>query len=688
MNKPVQFLLEIGTEEVPARFFAQALRSFQDLVGTHFEKNSIEHSDIRCFATPRRLVVTAVITADMQKTTVAEVSGPPVKAAFDSEGKPSKAAEGFARAQGVEVNDLKVKDTPKGQYIVAVKETKGQKVSKVLPSVVPEIIKGLSFPKSMRWGDHALRFVRPIRWILCLLGPSVVRFSIDGIKSGRYTYGHKLLSPGRISVKEPSGFEKLLNKHQVIVDHEKRFAQIEKEIERLTARSGIRCIRDDELMDTVNFLVERPFGVLCTFHEDYLQLAPELLITVMKDHQKYFAVQDKKGNMKNSFIVISNTNSRNIKAVREGAEKVIKARFEDARFYYTEDIKLKLIDRLELLKGMTFHEKLGSLYDKTRRIKNIAGAIAEITAQSLLPQVTAAAELCKADLTSGVVREFPELQGITGYHYAVQEGIDRDTADAIREHYKPANASDTIPGSDTGRIISLADKIDSITGFFSAGIIPSGSEDPYALRRQAQGIIQILIDSGYAISIRDLVTISMEALGVAETGFLSALDTFIIQRVEYALASMDLSDDIVKSLLREALSVNLSVLSEKGKALVRFKRSPHYGDFILAVKRVRNILPDDIKRNVQDDLLKESVEKDLHVRTIHLSEQLRSCLEKSEYQDSLHHLEAMTAHINAFFDTVLVMDKDPSIRDNRLALLSEVWDAVSLFCDFSLLSER
>lgn len=688
MKKGLSFLLEIGTEEIPARFFGKAIASTRELTGDVFSRNNIVHSEIRCFATPRRIIVFTFFPSDMQGSTITEVSGPPIRAAFDKDGNPTQAAEGFARAQGVSVADLNVKDTPKGQYISVVRETKGAKISKVLPSIVPEIISGIHFPKNMRWGRHTIRFVRPIRWILCLLGPSVIRFDVDGIKSGRYTFGHRLLSPKRIGIKTPSEFERVLSKHQVVVDHEKRKVSIEEEIDKLSRKSDLRCIRDAELIDTVNFLVEKPFGVLCSFPESYLKLPKELLITVMKDHQKYFAMQDSKGRMKNAFIVISNTNMRNAKAVRDGAEKVIRARFEDAQFYYKEDIKINLADRLELLKGITFHEKLGSLYDKVRRIKSVALSIADRINPDLSAGVSLVCDACKADLTTGVVREFPELQGITGYYYALHEGMAAELASAIREHYKPLNTSDSVPASDVGRIVSLADKMDSIVSFFSAGIVPSGSEDPYALRRQAQGIIQVLISSDYALTVQELINYSIASLKPSTSDFIEPLKAFLVQRVEYTLSSQGFSDDIVRSLIGGALDVNPNILTQKSESLVRFKKHSGYAGFITAIKRVRNILTDTVISTVQHELLREGVEKNLYQHTQEMIQRVQALQGTGDYIGALKQLETMTAPINAFFEGVLVMDKDDSIRKNRLALLSLIWDIAKSFCDFSHLSDK
>ncbi len=688
MSTHTPFLLEIGTEEIPARFFDIVLPLLEKNAADTFEKHRIEHSDIRCIATPRRIALSANILSPVQKSIVTEVTGPPVKAAFDANNHPTKAAEGFARSQGVKVTDLKTKSTDKGDYIAVIKEIKGEKVSKVLPDIVPEIILSLHFPKSMRWGYHSIRFARPIRWLLCLYGSSVVRFDIDGIKSGQFTWGHRLLANKRVKIEHPKKYESTLKKLSVIVDQYKRKELIQKGIENLEEKTGTNCIKDKELLDTVNYLVEYPYAVLCGFPEEYLMLPDELLITVMKDHQKYFALTNKKGNLVNSFVVISNNNSKIASTVRAGAEKVIKARFEDAKFYYTEDIKTTLEQRLDELKRVTYHEKIGTIFEKVERIRSVASEICDRIGLDIKDNVSLVAQLSKSDLTTGVVREFPELQGVTGYYYALNEKLSKEVAVAIKEHYKPAHSGDTVPSSEEGKIVSIADKIDSVSAFFSVGITPTGSEDPYALRRQAQGVVQILMTSGYPISLKDLIKIALNRLTAEKSDVIEAISAFFVQRIEFALTTSGYKEDEVKSVLHESLDLPLHVLIDKLSAVSKFKRSALYNDFLLAIKRARNILPESLSGKIDEELLSQNAEIDLNKQIDTISKKIDTIIASHDFESAINEMLTITESINRFFDEVLVMDKNENVKNNRLALLKNVWDTSIKICDFSKLSEK
>jgi len=688
MSCNIPFLLEIGTEEIPARFFETALPQLMNNAANILEKNRIEFSDIRCHGTPRRLVLSLCIINPFQKSIVSEVTGPPVKAAFDADNRPTRAAEGFARSQGVRVSDLKIKKTERGEYVAAVKEIKGEKVSKVLPSIVPEIITSIHFPKSMRWGHHTMRYARPIRWLLCLLGDKVVRFELDGIRSGRYSYGHRLLANRRIKIDSPKDFEKELKRHSVIVDPARRKEMIEKGIRKLAQKSGTKSLTDEELLRTVNYLVEYPCPVLCSFPDEYLFLPEELLITVMKDHQKYFALKNRRGKLSNKFVVISNTNSRIASTVRAGAEKVIRARFEDARFYYNEDTRKTLRQRLDDLKQVTFHEKIGTVYEKVERIKAIAEDLCRKIDPALMESVLEAAELCKSDLTTGVVREFPELQGIIGYYYALNEKLPEQVALSIKEHYKPLHAGDTVPSTEEGRIVSMADKIDSIAAFFSQGMIPTGSEDPYALRRQAQGIVQILLSSGWRVTIDELIDMGAAGLGGLSDDTRVSMASFFTQRVEFVLSSMGYGSDVIQSLLKHAVSTPLDELKKKAGVISRFKKSGTYSDFLFAIKRTKNILPGTPLPDVSPALFSEAAERTLHERHGEIRDMVNDLADRGDYASALDRLAMLTGAINEFFDTVLVMDRDERIRDNRLALLNNIWNTALNICDFSRLAEK
>ncbi|UCG79078.1 MAG: glycine--tRNA ligase subunit beta [Nitrospirota bacterium] len=688
MNARIPFLLEIGTEEIPARFFRTAIPDLKRHTSELFDRNRVEFTDIECFATPRRLTVKAIITSDSQKSIVTEVTGPPVKASFDDNNNPTKAAEGFARSQGVAVKDLRIKKTDRGEYIAAVKEEKGEKISRVLPVVAPEIVRSLHFPKSMRWGNHSFRFARPVNWILCMLGRSVVRFEIDGIKSGQNCWGHRLLANSKIKLEHPGSYEGTLKKYSVIVDHSKRRQIIEKSIIKIADSSKAKYIKDDELLDTVNFLVEYPYAVKCSFPEKYLELPEELLITVMKDHQKYFAMSNKKGKLINSFIVISNTNSKAASVVRTGAEKVIKARFEDARFYFNDDRKTNLMERIDTLKGVTFHDKIGTVHEKVQRIVMIVSDLADSAGIKDKDTIVMTAKLCKADLTSGVVREFPELQGIIGHYYALNDGLSNDLAVSIKEHYKPVQAGDASPSTTAGKITSIADKIDSIYSFFSIGEIPTGSEDPFALRRQSQGIVQILFDSEFDLSVSDIIEAAEKSSGNANEEAKKNIKSFFKQRVEHALGSSGAGGDVVNSVIDGCLDMPLNLLKKKVIALIDLKRTANYSDFILSIKRVHNILPENPPSSVNGDLFSTDAESDLFNRISEIESKASLSLNEHDFDSALKTIVSLTPSINRFFDEVLVMDKDDKIRQNRLALLCRLSQLSSKICDLSKLSEK
>jgi glycyl-tRNA synthetase beta chain len=418
MNHP-SLLLEIGAEEIPARFLRGAISDLKNIAARIFSEYRVDYKNMNTFGTPRRLVLIVEGLNTVQEKVIKEVFGPSRQAAFDSKGNPTKAAAGFANSLGIKISDLIIKQRGKGDYVAAVIEKKGLETKAVLPELSKKIILSLHFPKAMRWGDTQLSFVRPIHRILAIFGSEIVNFELDGLKSSNMTKGHRFLSPSAFLIKDIASFMNLLENNFVILDHEKRKNIIRNGIASLFNTPDRQPIIDEELLDTVNFLVEFPVPVLCSFSDEYLKLPKELLITVMKDHQKYFAVQDSKGNLINNFVVISNTRAENSGTVMIGAERVIKARFDDAKFYYFDDIKKHLSDRVENLKQVTFHDELGTLFEKTERVKSIAGFLSEKLDPSLKDRVTRAGYLSKSDLITGVVREFPELQGVMGKYYAL-----------------------------------------------------------------------------------------------------------------------------------------------------------------------------------------------------------------------------------------------------------------------------
>lgn len=680
-------LLEIGTEDIPARFLPSAIQQLKDSGEAVLKENNIKFSGTKTYGSPRRLALIVDGISPVQEDRTKEVFGPSRKIAFDENGKPTKAAIGFANSQGINVERLVMKSKDKGEYAVAIIEEKGRHVKELLPDILKRVISSIHLPKSMRWGNNNIRFVRPIRWILALFDEEVISFEIDGIKSGNMTRGHRFLSPAAFKVKEISSYTKLLANNHVIVDRADRKRIIEDRAKKLSASVGGRVVKDEILLETVADLVEYPVPVLGSFSPEYLNLPKELLIIVMKEHQKYFAVEDSEGRLMNYFVVVSNTHEGNTETIKAGAERVIKARFEDARFYFDEDKKRRLEDRVEDLKNVTHHERLGSLYNKILRVNHLGAYLASKINPSLVQKAERAALLSKTDLLSGVVREFPELQGIMGKYYAVNDSEDVAVACAIMEQYLPAYHGDRLPETEVGTILSLADKLDNIVSFFSVGLIPSGSEDPFALRRQTLAVIAIILNKGYDISLQDMVAGAFRSLrgikkqeGVKETVF-----QFFEQRLDPMFSSQGYPFDVVQSVLSLSTKIPLREIKKRLDAVQGFKNDKGYDDFLTAIKRVKNIIPGTKLPALKVRLLLEEPEKGLYEKLNAIKTDIALLLNESKYHEALRTLLTMTDQINNFFDHVLVMDKREEIKLNRLALLKNVWALASAIADFSKL---
>lgn len=665
-------VLEIGTEEIPARFLPDALAALKAQAERLFSEHRLPSQSLRTYATPRRLSLLAEV-APSQTEEEREIWGPPVTAAYDAEGSPTKAAEAFAKSCGLPVYALKRKEKGKGTYVVATVKEHSRPTLDILPEILPRLIVSLGFPKSMRWGDGTLRFVRPIQWIFAMYQNEKIRFDLDGLKSGTTTRGHRFLSPATFEVKDGRTYVNLLRNNFVILDPEERRRLIIEGAQKIAASDGLSLVEDEALLEHVLYLVEYPVPVLCGFPSDYLTLPEELLITVMKDHQKYFALQDGDRNLANRFVVVSNTKHDNADMIRKGAERVIKARFEDARFYFDEDRKTPLEQRLDGLRKVIYHDRLGSLYDKTLRINALADFIGERCRPAVKDAIRTASLLCKADLISGVVREFPELQGIMGRYYALNDGYETDVATAIAEHYLPTHSGGNLPQTDIGAIVSLADKTDNITSFFVIGETPTGTEDPFALRRQALGIIAILMERGYTLSISELLERGIRNHPVKDHGaLLRDLVRFFEQRTEPLFSSMGYPQDIIASVLRFAGSTPFSTFRDRLEALKRFKTQPGYDAFMLAMKRVNNIAPKEDVPEPEERLFEHEEEKTLSREMQRVAPRLGPLLEKHDFITALVMLQSLTGPINTFFDKVLVMDNREDVKQNRLSLLRQV----------------
>jgi len=683
-------ILEIGVEEIPARFLPEALTLLKSIATDVFRESHTICGDMETFGTPRRLALSISNVDEVQLSERQSVLGPPKSVAIDADGKYTKAALGFAKKLGVEPDALSIAKTDKGEYLQAVKEEGGGKSEDFLPEMLKKIILSLHFPKSMRWGDGDLKFVRPIHWIVAMFGKDVISFELDGIRSGNRSRGHRFLAPAEFEIDDPASYEELLGERYVVVNRDDRVDIIKTGSNRLC--KAVSCVphyatEDQPLI--VADLVEYPQAVLGSFDEKYLKLPKELLVSVMWGHQKYFSVTDSDGNLRNHFIIVSNTKEDNADTVRRGAERVIRARFDDARFYYEEDLARTLSSRVEDLKKVTFHEKLGSLHDKTMRVKALASKIADAVNPKLKDKAERAAELAKTDLITGVVYEFPELQGIMGKYYATNDKEAPAVATALMEQYLPAFSGDAVPGGDVGAIVGLADRMDNIAAFFSIGLKPTGSEDPFALRRQAIALIAILTEKGYDISLGRMVEDALEGLGALRgpAGVEREILEFIMLRLEGLLVADGHPVDCVQSVIGFAADSPLKSLQVRLKAVERFKEHSDYNDFLAAVKRVRNITTKEDFPGPDARLMTVDEEKKL-LKALGKAKDFGTQLKKADYDGAIEKLLTLTGPINEFFDKVLVMDKDEKVKNNRLSLLKDIWTAASQVADFSKLAER
>ncbi len=511
MNRDL--LLEIGTEEIPAKFMPASLSQLESIASTMLNEQRIIYGKVKVLGTPRRLTLIVEEIEEVQADITVESKGPSIKVAYDN-GTATKAAIGFARGQGVAVEELVIRDG----YIYAVKELRGQAVTNLLPSIMSDIINALSFPKNMRWANLDIKFVRPIRWIVSLFGNEIIPFSIAGVNSGNKTRGHRFLGQEEIIVDNVADYFQKLQENYVMIDQEERRNVIRCQIEELAVQQGGIADIDEELLQEVIYLVEFPTALCGKFDTDFLKLPKEAIITPMREHQRYFPVLSPNGELLPVFITVRNGGSDYLSTVQHGNERVLKARLSDAQFFFIEDRKTPLSQRLDRLKSIVFQEGLGTLFDKTQRIKKLALMIAEAAGLDLDQTIVRAAELSKADLVTSMVYEFTELQGVMGREYALLDGENKDTAQAIYEHYLPRFSGDSLPQSTAGRAVSIADKMDNIVATFSRGLIPTGSQDPYALRRQALGIVNILIDSKYNLSLAQIIDNSISLVKESYVG--------------------------------------------------------------------------------------------------------------------------------------------------------------------------
>ena len=690
---PVDFLLEIGTEEIPAGYISPALDQLQAVAAQSLENARLPFEDIRTLATPRRLTLWIKGLATLQPDQVTEVVGPPKRVAYDADGNPTKAALGFANTQEVNIEDLKIVETPRGEYVAADKLEKGQSVHDLLKTEIPEWIQSLNFPKTMRWDN--LRFARPIRWLVALLGDGVVDFQLDTLRSGRQTYGHRSLNPESVELSSASleDYIESLQRVNVTVDPETRRQEIENQVAEILKAEGCLTLIDPELLDTVNFLVEHPQAVVGSFSESHLALPTEVLITPMKTQQRYFPMWQSDEKLAAQFITISNGTDGNLDGVRHGNERVLHARLNDAAFFYNEDQKTSLVDKVDRLHNVVFQVKLGSLHDKLTRLKALATFIAEQIGvdESVKDNVIRAASLCKADLTTQMVIEFPSLQGIIGKYYAENSGESNAVAVAIEEHYQPIAADAPIPRTDVGTIVALADKIDTIVGYFGIDERPTGSQDPYSLRRHAIGTIRILHERNHRLALTAVIEKAIELYQVdfVEDTKTAVLD-FIKGRMEVLLQGESYMPDLTYApdLIDAVLAtdeVDVIDILERAAVLKTFREQPDFDRIYPALNRVLRILPDQPPTEIQPNLFQDEAEKQLGKVVDTAEAELSRSVQKRDYEELLTQLGELQPVIDQFFDDVMVMAEDNAIRSNRLALLNAIAQKVYPLADLTKL---
>jgi glycyl-tRNA synthetase beta chain len=694
-------LIEIVSEEIPAGYIAPALEAMKNLMGQKLSQARLEYGAMETFGTPRRLALMVQEVSERQASVTREVVGPPKAAAFDAKGRPTRAAEGFAKGQGVSVKRLTIKKTAKGEYVCVKKLERGQASWRLLQSVIPELIMAIPFPKSMRWSDLSLVFTRPIHGVLALFGDRIIPFKMENIRSGRRTVGHRFMHPGRISISEVSDYVPALRSAFVLADVVERKHAIQEEITRAARKLGGEVISDNDLLDTVTHLVEYPAVSAGTFDKGFLEVPQEVLITAMREHQKYFAVVGSDQQLLPCFIAVNNTPVEDIALVTAGHERVLRARLSDARFFFETDSKTPPHEIVERLNGVLFQAKLGTMFEKVCRVQKLAEHLADLTAPDLKASVSRGAWLCKSDLTTQMVNEFPKLQGVMGRIYAARAGEPEAAARAIEEHYLPAYAGGALPATVPGSLVSIADKLDTVCGCFGVGLIPSGTSDPYALRRQTIGIIQIILTQAFPFSLKGLIEKSLELVhdkisGDTEQLVLQVL-TFFQHRMEHLLAEEGFSKDVITAVVSASME-DLPAVRKRTEALEALKAEPDFQPLAIAFKRVANIIRQakergeivsgglDAPAKTDPGLFQESCEEALFDALKKVEYDMSEDLKSGAFDLALLTVASLKGPVDDFFDGVMVLTEDERLKQNRLTLLGEIADLFNIFADFSKIS--
>ena len=677
-------LFEIGAEEIPAGFMPNILDQLKQLAETKLNDAHLPFESIATYGTPRRLALIVKGLADTSAEISERHKGPSASIAYDADGNPTKAAIGFARGKGLDVADLVVEDG----YIYAETKTAGVPAKDIVTDMLPQLITGLNFPKSMHWGNLDAKFVRPVRWLVALLDEEVIPVEFATVKSGNVTRGHRFLGADEITIKNPASYVDTLKENFVMVDQDARRELISKQLHDIAASKNASIVWDDDLLEEINYLVEWPTALCGGFEESYLALPDAAIITPMKDHQRYFPLVDQDGKLLPMFLTVRNGSDHSIEVVQAGNERVLRARLDDAKFFFNEDRKKPLIDRQDGLTKIVFQEGLGNLADKTERLLTLGRVFSEECelhedARVVLERAT---ELAKTDLTTGMVTEFTELQGVMGKEYALLDGESPEVAEAIFEQYLPRFAGDVLPQTEAGKVLSIIDKIDNIVATFSRGLIPTGSQDPYALRRQTIGILNILLNSEWNISLRPIIVESMNLLNVPadkQDELLGQVEEFITLRLKNIFLDREVPHHVIDLLLSNN---ELSVADAEGlvKALLA-NRIDENVELVQAFTRMYNLVKDVTYTGVDESLLKEDAERALYEMATKASEASIDAWDKNDYDAVVAVPATLVPAINKFFEDVMVMDKDEAIKANRLQLVRLAYSVMAIIGDISAL---
>ena len=677
-------LLEIGTEEIPAHYMPSALAQIKDLAAKKFGEANIAYESIQSLGTPRRVALLMKGVADKQADVSAKNKGPSIKIAFDGDGNPTKAAMGFARGQKIDVKDLVVEDG----YVYANVTSVGAETEGLLPDMLKDMILSLNFPKSMIWGNEDVRFVRPIRWLVALFGSAVVPFEIAHVKSGNISRGHRFLCQADFTIPSMAAYVATMKENFVIVDPEERKQIILAGLQKLAAEKGGTIIMDDDLLEEVIYLVEYPTALCGKFDEDFLKLPEAAIITPMKDHQRYFPMRDKDGKLMNLFLTVRNGSDYHLETVQHGNERVLRARLDDAKFFFEEDKEKKLIDRVDDLQKIVFQDGLGTLHDKAERLAKITVFLKNKLALNDLDdaKLQRVSLLAKTDLLTQMVAEFTELQGVMGKEYALIDGEDKGVAEAINEQYLPRFAGDALPQTTMGKVLGIADKFDTITGSFSQGLIPTGSQDPFALRRQTIGILNILMESDWKLDCSEVFAFILDLLQVEKDKqgeIVAQLNEYFRARLKNIFQDKNIDYHIIDCVLY-ADKLDAAEADQRAAALIKADVMGKE-ELLQAFTRVGNMIKDAKETAVDASLFETEEEKGLYAMCEKLAPMVAPLYTAYDYDDVVAVLSEGIAAINAFLDNVLVMHDNPAVKDNRMHLLTRTFALIAPLGDIKKL---